>query len=753
MEEIKAKVQELLRTMTLEEKIALTIGHDLGSTNSIERLGIASITLQDGPHGIRRRPADESGDNIPLPSTCFPTSAALASSWDIALIEEVGQAIAEECLALDAQVLLGPGVNIKRTPLCGRNFEYYSEDPVVAGEMGSAFVRGVQSKGVGTSLKHYACNNQEFERMTISAEVDQRVLREVYLAAFERIVKKAQPWTVMSAYNKVNGLSASEHPQLLRAILKQEWGFKGVVVSDWGAVDEEVKALAAGLDLRMPGGGHINRKHTGAIAQAVKDGQLSEVVLDEAVARVLHLVLQCKENYHPESVLHQETHHALARKAAAESMVLLKNTDNLLPLQAEHLHTVALIGRFAKHPRYQGLGSSRVTPTRLDVPYDEVQRGLGGNVSVTYADGYTETKQPDESLLRKAVEQAQAAEVAILFVGLPDTSEAEGFDRQHIFLPESHNRLIEEVCKVQPNTIVVLHNGSAVAMPWIGSPKAILEVGLGGQAVGSALVDVLSGNVNPSGKLAETFPAHLEDTPAYLNYPGESGKVQYGEGLFVGYRYYDKRKIHPLFPFGYGLSYTTFEYVRLHTDMAEISAGETLNVTVAVRNSGLRAGKEVVQLYVCSRNSRFVRPIKELKAFTKVELSAGETKEVHFPVEARDFMVYDTERQDWYLESCDFELLVGASSQETPLHARVQTKAEPELPVFTRVTPLMQFLQHPKARAVLTHALAGTSVEHILSNQNDVLLPTPIGKAVTFGMLTDDMVDALLVQVNQAVRA
>jgi beta-glucosidase len=355
-------------------------------------------------------------------------------------------------------------------------------------------------------------------------------------------------------------------------------------------------------------------------------------------------------------------------------------------------------------------------------------------------------------MLRKAVEQAEVADVAILFVGLPDIAESEGFDRQHMFLPESHNRLIEEVCKVQENTVVVLHNGSAVAMPWIGGPKAILEVGLGGQAVGSALVDVLSGNVNPSGKLAETFPAHLEDTPAYLNYPGEAGKVQYGEGLFVGYRYYDKKKIHPLFPFGYGLSYTTFEYVRLRTDMAEISAGETLNVMVTVRNSGSRAGKEVVQLYICSLNSRFVRPIKELKAFAKVELSAGETREIHLAVEARDFMVYDNERQDWYLESCDFELLVGASSQETPLHARVQTKAEPELPVFTRMTPLQQFLQHPQARAVLTHALAGTAVEHILSNQNDVLAPTPIGKAVTFGMLTDSMVDALLAQVNQAVR-
>ncbi len=504
-----------------------------------------------------------------------------------------------------------------RTPLGGRNFEYYSEDPVVAGEMGCAFVRGVQSKGIGTSLKHYACNNQEFERMTISAEVDQRTLREMYLAAFERVVRKAQPWTVMSAYNKVNGLSASEHPQLLRTILKQEWGFEGVIVSDWGAVDEEVKALAAGLDLRMPGGGSVNRKHTESVAQAVRDGHLSEAVLDEAVARVLHLVLRGTENRRPEATFDSDAHHTLARKVAAESMVLLKNSDNLLPLQAEHLHTVALIGRFAKQPRYQGLGSSRITPTRLDAPYDEVQRWLGESVHVTYTDGYAE-EELDERLLREAVEQARTAEIAMLFVGLPDTYEAEGFDRSHISLPESHNRLIAEVCKVQPNTIVVLHNGSAIAMPWIDGPKAILEVGLGGQAVGSALVDVLSGKVNPSGKLTETFPVRLEDTPAYLN-----------------------------------------------------------------------------------------------------------------------------------------ELLVGPSSTDMVLSVNVQTKADPqsEIPVFTRMSPLKQFLQNPKARTVVTHALAGTSVESLLSNQNAILTPIPIGKAATFGMLTDDMVDALLERVNQAVRA
>ena len=563
--------------MTLEEKIALSIGRDFWSTNGVERLGIAPIALNDGPHGIRK-PASSSeiGIGSSLPATCFPTAATLACSWDTALVEEVGQALGEECLALDVQVLLGPGVNIKRTPLGGRCFEYYAEDPVLAGEMACAFVLGVQSKGIGTSLKHYACNNQEFERMTISAEVDQRTLREIYLAAFERVVRKAQPWTIMSAYNKVNGVYASEHPELLRDILKKEWGFDGVVVSDWGAINEKEKALEAGLDLQMPG---YPGNHTEKIAKLVRDGQLPEAVIDEASTRVLRLLMRGKENRQPGFVFDQEAHHSLSRKAAAELLVLLKNMDNLLPLQVEHLRSVAIIGRFARQPRYQGSGSSKVVPTRLDTSYDELQHWLDGNVLSTYTDGYDEEGLPDEALLREAVEQAKVADVAIIFAGLPDAYESEGFDRKHIFMPDSHNRLIEEVCRVQPNTVIVLQNGGVVAMPWIDGPKAILEAGLGGQAVGGAIVDVLSGKVNPSGKLAETFPVRLQDTPSYLNYPGEANKVYYGERLFVGYRYYDKKEIKPLFPFGYGLSYTTFEFTRLQTNKTEISTGETLDVT------------------------------------------------------------------------------------------------------------------------------------------------------------------------------
>ena len=463
METSETNVQELLSRMTLEEKIALTIGKDFWSTNAVERLGVAPIYVNDGPHGVRKPAGDDQvGIGNSLPATCFPTAVSLAASWDTALAEQVGQALGEECQALGTQVLLGPGVNIKRTPLGGRNFEYFSEDPVLAGEMGVAYVQGVQSKGIGTSLKHYACNNQEYERMTISAEVDERTLREIYLPAFERVVKKAQPWTVMCSYNRLNGVYASENRMLLHDILKEEWGFEGVLVSDWGAVNDKDKALAAGLDLQMPG---YTGNHTAKIAQLVKDGTLSEAVIDEAARRVLTLIVRGLANRWAASTFDADAHHALARKVAAESIVLLKNTESILPLQKEQLRSVAVIGRFAKQPRYQGAGSSQVVPTRLDSPYEELQAWLGNAVQLTYADGYTEAGEVDEALLREAAAQAQAADVAIILAGLPGSYESEGYDRSHIFMPDGHNRVIAEVCRVQPNTVVVLQNGSTVAMP------------------------------------------------------------------------------------------------------------------------------------------------------------------------------------------------------------------------------------------------------------------------------------------------
>lgn len=742
------QVAKLLREMTLEEKITLTIGRDFWSTNGVKRLNVRPINLNDGPHGVRKPPTGgELGLGNSIPATCFPTAMALANSWDTELLEAVGQALGEEALALDTQVLLGPGVNIKRTPLGGRSFEYFSEDPALAGELGAALVQGLQSQGVGASLKHYACNNQEYERMSISAEVDQRTLREIYLPAFERVVKKANPWTVMAAYNRVNGVFATESHQLLTEILKQEWGYKGVVVSDWGAVNDKAACLAAGMDLEMPGPGS---NHTETIAALVHDGKLDEGMIDAAAGRVLDLILKGNASRQESATYDQAAHHALARRAAAESIVLLKNDGGLLPLKPDKLKSVAVIGRFAKEPRYQGSGSSQVVPTQLDNAYDELAVWLGEPANLTYAEGYTEDEQPDGALLQAAVQQAQAASLALLFVGLPGSFESEGFDRTSIGLPASHDRLVEEVCKVQPNTVVVLHNGSVVAMPWLDEAGAVLEAGLGGQAVGGAVVDVLAGKVNPSGKLAETFPWRLEDTPAYLNYPGEAGQVRYGEGLYVGYRYYDKKKVMPLLPFGFGLSYTTFEYEKIVTSREEVGPGEGLEVTVNVRNSGQTAGKEIVQLYVRPLDPSYSGPEKGLKAFGKVEIQPGATAQVKLTLEERDFMLYDTERQAWRVAGESFEILVGASSQQLPLKAAVQVKADPRSyrRVLNRLSPMNYFLENPKGREILEGMVKGTPFEEWLDNP--LLNSIPIGKLSNFGGVPEAVIENIITQVNQS---
>ena len=743
------QVAKLLRELTLEEKIALTIGHDFWSTNGVERLNIQPINLNDGPHGVRKPPTGgELGLGNSIPATCFPTAMALAASWDTALLDEVGKALGEEAQALDTQVLLGPGVNIKRTPLGGRNFEYFSEDPVLAGEMGAALAAGIQSKGVGTSLKHYACNNQEYERMSISAEIDERTLREIYLTAFEKVVKKVQPWTVMAAYNKVNGVFATESPLLLTQILKEEWGFEGVVVSDWGAVNDKAACLTAGLDLEMPGPG---ANHTEAIAGLVREGKLDEKAIDEAARRVLELIVKGNASRQSGATFDQAAHHALARRAAAESMVLIKNEGKLLPLKPENTGSVAVIGRFAKEPRYQGSGSSQVVPTQLDNAYDELAAWLGASAKLSYADGYGESEQPESAVLEEAVQVAKAASLALLFVGLPGSFESEGFDRTHIFMPESHNRLVEEICKVQPNTVVILHNGSVVAMPWLDQANAVLEAGLGGQAVGGAVVDVLSGKVNPSGKLAETFPLRIEDTPAYINYPGTAGKVYYGEGLYVGYRYYDKKKIMPLLPFGYGLSYTTFEYEKVEAARSEVGPGEGLEVTVSVRNSGKVAGKEVIQLYVRSLNPEYDGPDKQLKAFGKVSIGPGETAQVKLTLEERDFMLYDTERKAWRIAGEDFEILVGGSSDKLPLKTQIKVKADPRSyrRILNRLSPLSFFLENPTGKAIIGQMAAGTPFEEWLGDP--MLASIPIGKLVNFAGMPEAVIQNIITQVNEAI--
>ncbi|MGM1046410.1 MAG: glycoside hydrolase family 3 C-terminal domain-containing protein [Bacillota bacterium] len=658
-------IQEIITQMTLEEKASLCSGLNMWQTKPVERLGIPSISMTDGPHGLRKQGdlADMSSKTVP--STCFPSGAGLASSWDRQLIQEVGKALGEECQAEDVQIILGPAVNIKRSPLCGRNFEYFSEDPYLSSEMGTHHVYGVQGEGVGTSVKHFAVNNQETLRNSINAVVDERTLHEIYLRSFEGPITAADAWTVMCAYNLVNGEFCSENEDLLTDVLKERWGHQGLVMTDWGAINERVKGLKAGLELEMP---YVGPEHDGMIVEAVKSGELDESVLDRTVERLLTVIFKGFDNKKPGFTYDQEEHHKLARRTAAECMVLLKNEDNLLPLGPQQ--SVAVIGAFAKNPRYQGGGSSHIAPTRLDAAYDAIVEMA--QVKVAYAEGYSlKGDAIHEDLIAEAVEAAAGTDVAVIFAGLPDSFESEGVDRTHLHIPGSQIELIKRVSAVQPNTVVVLSNGSPISMPWLSDVKAVLEGYLAGQATGSAAADVLYGAVNPSGKLAETFPVTLEQTPAYLNFPGGKSEVFYGEGLFVGYRYYEAKKEQPLFPFGHGLSYTQFAYENISIDKKQVKDTESVTITVTVRNTGDRAGKEVVQLYVKPLDSPVVRPIKELKGFEKVHLEPGEAKTVSFTLDKRAFAYYNTEIQDWFAETGVYDVLVGGSSVDTPLSVSI----------------------------------------------------------------------------------
>jgi beta-glucosidase len=639
-----------------------------------------------------------------LPATCFPTASCLASSWDTTLISKMGEALAEECIALNVDVVLGPGANMKRSPLGGRNFEYFSEDPFLAGEMAASMINGVQSKGVGTSLKHFAANNQEFQRFSISAEVDERTLREIYLPAFEKAVKQAKPWTVMCSYNKVNGTFASENYHLLTEILKNEWGFDGLVVSDWGAVRDRVAALKGGLDWEMPG---PQERRVKEVVEAVRSGKLDEAILDESVRRILRIVYMSQETPKTGS-FDVDAHHELAHKIAAEGMVLLKN-NGILPLSGQQ--HVAVIGHAAEAAHFQGGGSSHINPTKVAVPFMELQ-AQAGDAELTYAAGYPADNSFQPELIEQAVQIALAADVAILYIALPSFKESEGYDRKDLDLTDQQVALIKAVSQVQPNTVVVLNNGSPVAMSaWIDGVAAVLEAYMMGQAGGAAIADVLYGRVNPSGKLAETFPHKLSDTPAFLNWPGNAGAVRHGEGLYIGYRYYDTRQIPVLFPFGYGLSYTTFAYSNLKISANSLPVREPgfihndvdgLTVSVDVTNTGKVAGKEVVQLYVHDQLSGLDRPVKELKGFAKVDLQPGETKTVAIALDFRAFAFYHPEYKQWITEDGDFDLLIGASATDIRLQATVTLKSTLNLPcVLDKESTLSEWMADPYGKDLI----------------------------------------------------
>lgn len=692
---MKTDIESYVTQMTLKEKAALCTGASAWTTIPIERLGIPEMIVSDGPHGVRRVPDIHSMGKKSLPATCFPTASCLASTWDVDLIKQMGIALAEECIALNVDMLLGPGVNMKRSPLGGRNFEYFSEDPYLAGEMAVSFVNGVQSKGVGTSLKHYAANNQEYQRFSISAEADERTLREIYLPAFEKTVKQAQPWSVMCSYNKVNGTFASQHYHLLTEILKNEWGFKGLVVSDWGAVRTRVAALKAGLDWEMPG---PQEQRVKAVVDAVRSGELDEATLDESVRRILRIVFKAKET-NKAGTFDVDMHHELARKIALEGMVLLKN-DGILPLQGHQ--RIAVIGRSAEKAHFQGGGSSHINATKIAVPFKELQ-SRAGNAELTYAEGYPTDDSFRQDLIDQAVTLAQSADAALLFIALPVFKESEGYDRRDLDLTQQQIALIKAVAQAQPKSVVVLNNGAPVAMSeWIDLVPAVLEGWMMGQAGGAAIADILFGKANPSGKLAETFPLKLSDTPAYINWPGEAGQVRYGEGLFIGYRYYEAKQVPVLFPFGYGLSYTTFNYSNARVSAKTFKDVDGVVVSVNVTNTGKLAGREIVQLYVHDQKSALVRPEKELKGFAKVQLQPGETKSVSIPLDFRSFAYYHPKYKRWITEDGDFDLLIGASSADIRCGLTVTLESSLDLPcILNNESTVREWLADPRGNAVL----------------------------------------------------
>ncbi|SEO46923.1 glycoside hydrolase family 3 C-terminal domain-containing protein [Trujillonella endophytica] len=673
---------------------ALTSG---ASFWTVEGEGIAPFWLTDGPHGIRKQVGspDHLGLGASEPATCFPPAVGLAQSWDPGLAAEVGAALGREAQALGVGVLLGPGVNLKRDPRGGRNFEYLSEDPVLTGTLAAAWVRGVQSEGVGTALKHFAGNEAEHDRMRASSDVDERPLREVYLRAFQRVVEDARPWTVMSAYNKVNGVPASEDPWLLTEVLRGEWGFEGAVVSDWGAVADRVAAVAAGLDLQMPG---PDPDGDAGLLAAVAEGRLDPAALRRAARRVAELAARVAASRRPDAAFDVDGHHELARRVAAGCVVLLKNDGGVLPLAPAS--SVAVIGEFAELPRYQGGGSSHVTPTRVDVPLEELRSRLG---DVRAARGFSTDGTGDADALRaEAVEVARAAQVAVLFVGLAARQESEGFDRESIELPADQLDLVRAVAAVQPRTVLVLSSGGVVRLaPVVDLVPAILDGALLGQAGGAALADVLVGAVNPSGKLAETVPQRLQDVPAYLDFPGEFSRHRYGEGLHVGHRWYDARGIDVTFPFGHGLSYTTFDV----SGLALTAADEGITATITVTNTGDRAGREVVQFYVGVPGSAVQRPVRQLAGFAGVTLAPGESRQATALLRRADLAYWHPKAQRWVLEPAGYEVSAGVSSRDLRATATVRVEGDDvRLPV-TAETTLGELMADPEAAAAMAPML------------------------------------------------
>jgi len=722
---MKKDYQAIIAAMTREEKVALLSGNGLWRTASFPHHGIQDIVMTDGTYGVRYSTSQiEQGENWNItdflsvvsqsageiaqepekggsealfskskPATCFPNGSTLACSWDTELVYQMGEALAKECQEMGVGILLGPGINIRRTPLAGRGYEYYSEDPVISGDIAAALINGLQENGVGASLKHFAANNSEFRRTEMDSIVEERALREIYLSGFKRAIDKSNPWTVMSSYNRLNGVQTSQDAWLLTDVLRKEWEYDGLVVSDWYGIKDRPASLLAGNDLGMP----ETQRDKDELLQAIQRNEIPAVVLDTACLRMLALIDKVQQNRQPETKARYPQHHQLAQKLAAESIVLLKNEDNILPLQSGKQRTIAVLGKPAQEPVIQGSGCATTIPYMLDRPLDEIFDVAGQDFNIEYAIGTPQDNQVDEQAEAQAVELAKNADVAVIFVSTAIGEDGENGDRKDLDILPSHESLIRAVARVQPNLVVVLANSDAVVMPWLSDCKALLETFFAGQGMGRAVANILFGRANPCGKLTVTVPNSLEETPAWLSYPGENLRHHYSEGLFVGYRYYDKRKLTPQFPFGFGLSYTRFSYANLVTSTKQLEEGEALTVSVEVTNSGSMAGKEIVQLYISAPQGELLREVLSLKAFAKVHLEAGETKTVSLVVSWQDFACFHPGVSGWVVDAGEYQLHIARSSRDIALSTKVKVNARPYYLPLKADNSLQQLINNPPA--------------------------------------------------------
>lgn len=749
---MKERVENILEQLTLEEKAGLLSGADFWHTKSIEKLNIPRVMMCDGPNGLRKQigEGDHLGINESIETVCYPTASALASSFDKNLLSKVGETLGVECQVENVGMLLGAGVNIKRSPLCGRNFEYFSEDPYLSGKLAAAYVLGLQEQGVSACVKHFAANNQEAFRMSGSSNVDERTLREIYFPAFEMAVKEGKTRSIMCAYNAINGEFCSENKWLLTDVLRDEWGFNGFVVTDWGAAKNPVKAVKAGLDLIMPGGSEYYKN---AIIEAVNSEELTLDELDKAVINILNFVTDYQDLRNEKSTIDRTEVAKIATQVAEQCATLLKNED-LLPLDKSS--KVAFIGEYAEKPRYQGSGSSHI-----NVP---VVLGAMNFVdeNVRFAKGFeSEIEETNDKLLNEAIEVAKNSEIAVLFVGLPDSFETEGIDRETLDMPRNQVELIEKVAEVQPNTVVVLHGGSSMSLPWLDKVKSVLLVHLGGQGVGEATVNLLYGDVNPSGKLAETWVRKLSDNSSFLNYGGLFGNVTYAEGIYVGYRYYDKKEMDVLFPFGFGLSYTDFEYSNLKISAKEIKDTELLEVSCVVKNTGSYKGQEVVQLYVKNQQNEIGRAIRELKGFEKIELEPNEEKIITFVLDKRSFAYYETELKDWFVESGLYSVEIGASSRDIKITENVIVTSTVDIPyIYSTLSPVISLLKTAKGRELMKQFTPSEEEFEKTKESSDALgvggekmmrrmmMEMPLGAMANFGTITNEQLEGMIQMLN-----